>query len=755
MAALATVAAPPRVPAAEGRHRQIPITAPVGIFWTDLAGACVFVNDRWSEFAGIPAAAALGSGWLQAVHPDDRDQVLAEWMAAVAERRAFHMEYRFQQPDGHVRWLSGYATPYPDARGGVGGYVGTVADISESVAVHDSLRNEARFIDAVIDVAGSLFCVLDRDGRFLRFNRACELLSGYRFEEIVGRALLDFLVPGSEIEAVRASLARLQAGEPPASNENHWLTRGGALRLISWSNVSIYDEAGELSHIVSTGIDITDERRTQHALRGVEEVGTLLAKEGPTPESMGATLRILGAEMGYRYLVLFIAEGDLLKVGAQIGYDGLAETFDPARGIIGRAYRSGSPSFVPDVTQDPDYVEGNPLVTSEVAVPLVAEGVTLGVLSIESTAELPLTVADYRLAQAVAERLSTALLLGRQQLALAERARVFTALTAFARIANSMLDSDRLAQALLDAVDAVIPAETTALVEIDPATGSFALRATRGPIAEAAVRTGHRMAIDPIGRAIGGQAIVIDRIERASFPEAMQGLVAVESFPVAAVPLIREGAVLGVFMLARTAGRGAFSDLELEIMPLMAAQTALALANAHLLEEISSLAIHDPLTGLYNRRHFDAAADLILARRKRQRKHRRPVAAVMFDLDSFGKFNKQHGHAAGDAVLREFAAILLARFRASDLVARYGGEEFVAILDDSTVEDALAVAEEVRASLDERRIASPDGIELHATVSAGCAGIDGAEPTREALLRKADAGLSMAKKAGRNRVVAA
>ena len=126
----------------------------------------------------------------------------------------------------------------------------------------------------------------------------------------------------------------------------------------------------------------------------------------------------------------------------------------------------------------------------------------------------------------------------------------------------------------------------------------------------------------------------------------------------------------------------------------------------------------------------------------------------MFDLDQFGRLNKEHGHQAGDAVLRAFAGILVERFRSSDLVARYGGEEFVAILESATLDDARNVADGVRTSLAGRSINGPDGTALRATVSAGCSVLDDADPTREALLRAADVGLFMAKRAGRNKVVA-
>jgi diguanylate cyclase (GGDEF)-like protein len=217
-------------------------------------------------------------------------------------------------------------------------------------------------------------------------------------------------------------------------------------------------------------------------------------------------------------------------------------------------------------------------------------------------------------------------------------------------------------------------------------------------------------------------------------------------------PLIREDAVLGAISIARASLEQPFSDVECEIMQLFAAQAALALANAQLHQEVSELAIHDGLTGLYNRRHFDATLDLVFARWRRHGGKRR-LAAIMFDLDHFGRFNKEHGHQAGDVVLRSFAGLLRERLRSSDLVARYGGEEFVVVIEECSLVHAAALAESVRSGLERRVIRGPLGERLRARVSAGCAELDPAEPTKEALLRAADLALLAAKRAGRNRVI--
>ena len=106
-------------------------------------------------------------------------------------------------------------------------------------------------------------------------------------------------------------------------------------------------------------------------------------------------------------------------------------------------------------------------------------------------------------------------------------------------------------------------------------------------------------------------------------------------------------------------------------------------------------------------------------------------------------------------MLRTFASILRSRFRTSDLVARLGGEEFIVVLEGATRADAESIAEEVRIALKGIGLANEDGERLTVTVSAGCAELGEAEPTGEQLLRTADVALFMAKRAGRNRVVAA
>ena len=330
------------------------------------------------------------------------------------------------------------------------------------------------------------------------------------------------------------------------------------------------------------------ERRRSRQIAGLEQVSRLLVTAGATPELLERVADVMIERFGYALAVIFIVDGDSLKLGAQRGYEIDMATFDPRTGVVGRAARTQEVQLVQNVGMDPDYVPGDRRVVSEIAAPMVLDGVLLGVLNIESMAPEPL-----------------------------------------------------------------------------------------------------------------------DRIDR-------------------------------------------------DLVATMAGKIAAALALARDRQALADLAVRDGLTGLHNRRFFDdSVARLLTTRAALPESERLPVAAILFDLDHFGTFNKLHGVQIGDQALRVFTHVMRERVRQNDLVARYGGEEFVVVLDGADRDQAVRVAEEVRIRLGTRTIPAEDGAPLRLTVSAGCAALDDADPTAEALLRTADVALSMAKRGGRDRVVAA
>jgi len=172
---------------------------------------------------------------------------------------------------------------------------------------------------------------------------------------------------------------------------------------------------------------------------------------------------------------------------------------------------------------------------------------------------------------------------------------------------------------------------------------------------------------------------------------------------------------------------------------------------ALLRERLREQAMRDKLTGLYNRHYVEEWFGLEL---RRARRHGRPVAAIMLDIDHFKRFNDSFGHEAGDLVLRELAGALGRSTRGSDVASRYGGEEFLVLLPECPFDAALRRAAQMReevAKLELRYDGRPLG---PVTVSLGVAAFpDHAKESGE-LLRCADEALYLAKQTGRNRVVA-
>lgn len=163
--------------------------------------------------------------------------------------------------------------------------------------------------------------------------------------------------------------------------------------------------------------------------------------------------------------------------------------------------------------------------------------------------------------------------------------------------------------------------------------------------------------------------------------------------------------------------------------------------------DLDRLSRTDALTGMYNRRHLEQE----LARLHNDSiRHRAPLCVLLLDLDRFKHVNDTYGHAAGDDVLREFAGRVTAELRAGDIGGRWGGEEFLVIMPRTELDEALALAERVRAVTAAEPVVSA-GDPISITVSGGFALGPGDSPA--SLVQAADHGLYRAKEEGRNRVM--
>jgi len=215
------------------------------------------------------------------------------------------------------------------------------------------------------------------------------------------------------------------------------------------------------------------------------------------------------------------------------------------------------------------------------------------------------------------------------------------------------------------------------------------------------------------------------------------------------VPMMAHGEIQGMLKVA-TGHDDAVLRLA-KVKPLaeaIADGMSLAVSNITLRDKLRTQALRDPLTGLYNRRYMEDALERYASLAERSGT---PLSAIMIDLDHFKKLNDEHGHAMGDAVLREVAGAIIGALQPADVACRYGGEELVVILPECDLAAALTRGETLRA-----RIEALSAIhDVNISASLGVASIPETTKAISDLITMADAALYQAKEGGRNRVVSA
>jgi PAS domain S-box-containing protein len=241
----------------------------------------LFVSPACEKICGITPEQLYQNPqlWLEYIHEDDKPAQKTRIEQLMAGRiLEFQDEYRIINARGELRYIQSRGNPISDANGKVS-RIGIVAkDITAFKLAELHLQESTRelkkahdFTSAVVDTVGAVIVVLDRDGKIVRFNNACEYISGYTAEEVIGRFAWDFLIPPEERASVKSVFAGLSAGDFPNHYENYWLHKKGDKRLIAWSNTCLTDSEENVEYVVATGVDITEQRRAEAALRDSSE----------------------------------------------------------------------------------------------------------------------------------------------------------------------------------------------------------------------------------------------------------------------------------------------------------------------------------------------------------------------------------------------------------------------------------------------------------------------------------------------------
>ncbi len=303
----------------EHKFRALFQDAPVGITQIDPQGGCfLMVNPRFCVMTGYTEAELIGRPFTEITHTDDHaDNLEGLFRLVCGEIQSYQVEKRYIRKDGTPIWVDLKVILVCDAQDQALHALAVVSDISDrkqlqlTLTEHgEQLQHERNFIDAILNTAAALIVVFDAEERLVRYNTACDALTGYDFAEFKGTTRWLDLIPKDEMEGVRQVIVALRSGKGPVQYENHWIGRDGTRRLLNWSNSVLKDETGRIQFMIGTGIDITEQRKAEIKAREVledasrlqrlqtaNELATVLAHELNQPLSAIASYAEAGKQL--------------------------------------------------------------------------------------------------------------------------------------------------------------------------------------------------------------------------------------------------------------------------------------------------------------------------------------------------------------------------------------------------------------------------------------------------------------------------
>jgi PAS domain S-box-containing protein len=245
------------------------------IIGKDLNSIITSWNKGAERIFGYTASEMVGTSIMRLI-PDDRREEETHILGKIGRgENVEHFETRRLTKDGRLIDVSVTASPIRAASGEVTGVSKVARDITARKLAEKTQQKERDFISAVVNTVGSLVVVIDREANIIQFNRACEQLTGYSFEEVQGRNLIDLFILPEERASTTHEFKNLCAGQFPNTYENHWVTRQGIPRVIAWSNTALIDANAEVEYVIGTGNDITERKRAEAQ---IEEQAAFLDK---------------------------------------------------------------------------------------------------------------------------------------------------------------------------------------------------------------------------------------------------------------------------------------------------------------------------------------------------------------------------------------------------------------------------------------------------------------------------------------------
>lgn len=232
-------------------------------------GRLLYANRAWLETLEYTADELAGLTIFDVVHPDHQARCADTLRRIISGDNVGAIETIFVTKSGKEVAVEGTA----NCRfvGGVPHSTRAIfRDVSARKRSQAALRRANDFTEAILEAAGNLVGVLDRQGRIVRFNKACQKISGYSAAEVEGKYFWEIFLSREEQEAIKGTFSQRTATSFPYTFEYNWLMRDGSRRLITWTNTALMDRNGAPEFIIGVGVDITEQRKAEQALRESE-----------------------------------------------------------------------------------------------------------------------------------------------------------------------------------------------------------------------------------------------------------------------------------------------------------------------------------------------------------------------------------------------------------------------------------------------------------------------------------------------------
>ena len=239
--------------------------------------------DDWTAFTGQSLEEFSGEGWLDALHPDDRERAGAAWQRAIESSEPFEADYRLRQKGGGYRWISSRVVPLRDASGAVIQWIGADRDVTDHLGVMRDLATERDLHARLMATSPAFFCAVDADGKIMLMNQALLDRLGYSLDEVVGVAFVALLIPAADQASVEAEIWKLLGGHESVTRELTMMRAGGGELLVEWCATPVFSADGEIHHVAGVGIDVTERAGAEAVLRENEARFRLLFDAAPLP----------------------------------------------------------------------------------------------------------------------------------------------------------------------------------------------------------------------------------------------------------------------------------------------------------------------------------------------------------------------------------------------------------------------------------------------------------------------------------------